>query len=137
MVRQIISFSLKNIMEPNFRRFLIVGALGTSIDFCLFFIGYNLLGLGIVIANLISYGTGITCSFFFHRSWTFRERARKRSKRRLGWSLAFGYTGLLLNTLMVWAFALMFPVWIGKIAAVGVILFYNYLTNKYIVFAAH
>ena len=134
MVRLVLSLGLRQISEPRFRKFLVVGGIGTLIDFALFFLFFNIFQWGIVAANLISYGTGLTSSFFINRAWTFRD-SQQRSKKRLVLALIFGYIGLVLNTSLVWLLALVIPVWGGKVLAVVVIIFYNYLTNKYIIFS--
>lgn len=136
MVRKLLSFSISNLVEARFRKFFLVGIFSTGLDFALFFLGYNILGWAVVPTNIISYGSAVTFGFFIHRVYTFRD-GRKKSKRRLVLSLIFGYTGLAFNTAVVWSLSLVLSAWIGKVIAVFVVLFYNYLVNKYIVFAAH
>lgn len=124
---------IKQLIERRFLKFLVVGGIGTIIDFVLFFIFYQLLGWNLILSNTLSYGTGITNSFFINRAWTFSD-STKRSCKRLTLALLFGYLGLIFNTAMVWAFSLIMPVFIGKTVAVFIIVIYNYLTNKHIVF---
>lgn len=126
---------IKQLADKRFLKFLVVGASGTAIDFILFYLCYQVSDWGIILSNTISYGTGITSSFFINRAWTFAD-GQKRSHKRLVLALALGYLGLVLNTAMVWAFSLVMHVFIGKTIAVFVIVIYNYLTNKHIVFLA-
>lgn len=126
---------IKQFTDKRFLKFLVVGAFGTAIDFILFYIFYELAGWGVILSNTISYGTGLTSSFFINRVWTFSD-GKKRSQKRLPLALTFGYIGLIFNTAMVWALAFLMPVFAGKVIAVFVIVIYNYLTNKHIVFLA-
>lgn len=134
MVRLVWLFGMRHISEPRFRKFLVVGGIGTCIDFLLFYLFLSMLGWPIVLSNILSYGTGLTSSFFMNRIWTFAD-SRHRSKKRLPLALLIGYLGLMLNTALVWLFALIIHVWVGKVLAVVLIIFYNYLTNKYIIFS--
>jgi putative flippase GtrA len=124
---------IKKFADKRFFKFLIVGAFGTAVDFILFYICYTFLDLGIIVGNTISYGIGLTGSFFINRIWTFSD-GKERSHKRLFFALSFGYLGLVINTALVWAFAFVVPVFVGKSLAVVIIVFYNYLTNKHLVF---
>jgi len=120
-------------LSPRFMRFALVGASGTAIDFALFYLFYSLLGLPLVLANTLSYGTGLTSSFFLNRRYTFAD-SPKQDSRRVWLSLLFGYIGLAINTALVWGIEQVAHVWVGKVAAVFVVLVYNYLMNKWFVF---
>jgi putative flippase GtrA len=124
---------MKVLLEKRLMKFLIVGTSGTIIDFILFIACYEFVGWGIIASNIVSYGTGLSSSFFLNRSWTFAD-STKRSHRRLVLALTFGYIGLVINTFLVWLLAFVFPVLVGKLIAVLLIVIYNYLTNKHIVF---
>ena len=121
-------------ISVRFRKFLIVGASGTALDFAFFYLFFDLLGWPLILANSCSYGIGLTSSFFINRAWTFCDSSN-RSARRVWLSLFWGYSGLALNTLLVWAIATIAHVWIGKVIAVFVVVVFNYVTNKYFVFS--
>lgn len=120
-------------MSKRFLKFLCVGGVCTALDFVLFYILYYLLSLHIVPANILSYGSGLTLSFFINRHLTFKDSAQKQVNR-LKYVLLYGYIGLMLNTAIVWGIALILPAFIGKVIAVIIVVFYNYYTNKKLVF---
>ena len=91
------------------------------------------MGWGIILSNALSYGTGLTGSFFLNRLWTFSD-SEQRSTKRVWLSLTLGYIGLMINTAMVWGLAFIMPVMLGKLIAVSVVIIYNYQVNKHIVF---
>ncbi len=121
------------ILSSRFRRFLAVGGLCTALDFGLFFLLVESIGLPIAYANLISYGSGLVIAFFINRLWTFQD-SQYRAHRRVLLALLSGYAGLLLNTLIVWYLAGMMSLLLAKIIAVVVVLFYNYAMNTWVVF---
>jgi len=124
------------LLKSRFARFLMVGVFTTSLDFAIFYLLHFSAGLGIIPANIISYGTGITAGFFINRAWTFHD-AMHRSHKRILLSLIYGYLGLALNTAIVWYASRFINVMLAKTAAVLIIVIYNYLTNKYLVFRVH
>ncbi len=119
--------------HTRFLRFLIVGGIGTAIDFFLFYLFFIIIGWHLVISNSLSYGTGLTSSFFLNRAWTFKD-SNNKSKKLLFISIIAGYLGLAINTLLVWGFSNFMPVMIGKVFAVLIVIIYNYHVNKSLVF---
>jgi putative flippase GtrA len=120
-------------ISPRFMKFLVVGVFLTAGDFLFFYVLHERMGFSVVTANLVSYGSMITIAFFIHRVWTFKDSTAKEGKRVL-LSLFYGYVGLFINTLIVWLLAMVMPAMAGKAVAVIFVLFYNYLTNKLLVF---
>ena len=110
-----------------------VGGGCTLIDFILFAAFHELAALGVVTSNILSYGTGLTIAFFINRAWTFRDSS-KRHHARVLLSLFFGYLGLAINTGIIWFLVKWMNVYLAKATAVIIIVFYNYLTNRYVVF---
>ena len=124
---------LLKLWKQRFFRFLVVGAIGTLIDFVLFFGLHFGLAVGIIYANTLSYGTGIISSFFLNRTFTFADSSKKSTKR-VFLSVTLGYIGLLLNTVTVYFISQFIGVIYAKLLAVFIILIYNYYTNKHLVF---
>jgi putative flippase GtrA len=117
----------------RFAKFLVVGGSCTLLDFVLFSIIHLWLKVDIVLANIVSYGVGLTASFFLNRAWTFHD-GQLRSKKRILHFFLWGYGGLILNTGLVWFLANYIHSLFAKSIAVIVVLLYNYLANKYFVF---
>lgn len=124
------SIFLKN---RRFIKFIVVGAICTFLDFSIFYLLNYYHNYDIVSANIISYGIGLTFGFLMNRSWTFSDSENK-SKSRLFLVLVLGYIGLILNTVLVYIFSHYTGNMYAKVLAVLIILIYNYLTNKHLVF---
>jgi putative flippase GtrA len=120
-------------VSTRFAKFLAVGAIATSVDFALFYYFFNALQLHIVLANLLSYSAGMIVGFFLNRAWTFSD-SESRSKKRIIFSLLFGYLGLMLNTSIVALSAHFMDEMLAKCVGVFVIIFFNYITQKRFVF---
>ncbi len=122
---------LHRLLSYSFVRFAAVGGIGTLIDFILFYGLHVMLGWGLVVSNILSYSVGLTSSFFLNRCWTFKSTV---TTRRIWLSLLFGYVGLAINTALVLGLSDTMPVMFAKVIAVILVLAYNYLANKYLVF---
>lgn len=65
-------------LHAHFSKFLLVGCLNTLIDFILFFIFANLVGLHAVQASIISTGITMCVSFYLNHRFVFRSAKKKR-----------------------------------------------------------
>ena len=123
----------------RFARFLTVGALGTLLDFGLLSL---LKGLGFptLLANSLSFSAGVANNFTFNRLWTFADAKGANWRRQLMQFLLVSLIGLALNN----AIMLLLETPLGqlfgqsdygylpaKVIATGVVVFWNYFTNRY------
>ena len=73
---------LKQLLDPTFYRFLLVGILNTLVGTAVMFLLYNVAGLhrwgnaGYWLSTVGNYTVGSVLSFFLNRSFTFRSRER-------------------------------------------------------------
>ena len=123
-------------------RFIIVGAISTVIDFgALFFL--HSLGIGSIVANLLSTSLAFCFSFYANRTYTFKSKGNSLRRESLlftvvtlfglwviqsliiaaitGW---FGHGSLSKESLLLFA----------KLAATGVSMIWNYVLYKTVVF---
>jgi len=119
--------------SSRFSKFLIVAVAGTTIDFSTFYIFHWWLLLPLVPSNILSVSLAITNAFFCNRAWTFADSTRK-SKLRFFQYFYYSSIGLLINTMIVWTFADIVPVYFAKTVAIAVMLLFNYNANKHFVF---
>lgn len=82
-------------------RFLVVGMLGTLIDFTMFTGLHVGLGFSILPANILSYSAGIVNNFIWHRTWTFAGRPHRALGVQLMQFMAVSLSALAINTLLV------------------------------------
>lgn len=120
-------------MNHRFIKFLIVGSICTAIDFVLFTLLHLTLHYHVIYSNIISYSTGLICAFFINRKWTFVDSTHRHNSQ-FWLSILLGYVGLVLNTAIVWYLSTMIHIVAAKCIAVGIIVFYNYFSNKRLVF---
>lgn len=119
----------------TFLKFGLVGVVNTSIDFAIFLFLYHFAGLNPLLANLISYASSVTNSYFLNRAWTFREVAQSRSRWN-GYLLfvAVNSIGLLISTISIYLLSFSMAVEAAKIVSVLLTLVWNFLGTKIFVF---
>lgn len=122
----------------RFGRFATVGALTTGIDLVLFLILREGFGLPTLLANTISYSTGIIVNFTLNRRWTYTGATPKAVWLQFLQFCAVSLTGLALNNLLVLLLdkplATLFAASairgvISKMIATGGSMTWNYLLN--------
>jgi putative flippase GtrA len=128
----------------RFSRFLLVGAVGTCLDFSLLALLKNA-GLGTILANSLSYSAGIMNNFVWNRRWTFQITGRKGVLKQFMQFALVSLVGLVLNDVIVSSLESVFdrilPVVIpgymaAKLAATLLVLFWNYAANRQWTFRA-
>jgi putative flippase GtrA len=118
-------------------RFGAVGFLNTGIDLLVFVLLYQVLGLGLVVANVVSYGLGTLNGFFLNKFWTFSEtRLNGRVALQLPLYLSIYMVGLLLSTATLWVLAFMMPVLVAKVLALAVSMVSNFFLSRRFVYGA-
>jgi putative flippase GtrA len=121
-------------------RFVIVGMLGTSIDFALFSALNLLLGVPALVANTLSYGAGIANNYVLHRNWTFDLRPRRAMRGQLVQFIGISLSALIANNLLVlWLTPVMNGLFIdpthgaiaAKIGATAMVMGWNFFANHF------
>ena len=98
----------------RFFRFAIVGMVNTSVDFGIYATLTLLLHMHPLLANAISYSSGVITSFIGNRDFTFRRPASAASNP-LRFAAFYGanVAGLLLASAAI----LIFDIWFGPVVA--------------------
>jgi putative flippase GtrA len=132
------TFPLPSKEITRFARFLMVGALGTALDFGLL-AALKLAGLPTLMANSISFTAGVANNYTLNSRWTFADRRNANWKAQFLQFLAVSLIGLALNNAIVLLLEAPLGTLIGradlgyapaKIVATGVIVFWNYFANR-------
>lgn len=117
-------------------KFLFVGLLNTAIDFGLYFLLTRYVAAfaqANVTAKGLSYGAGVVNSYIWNRAWTFKSKDRF-------WKtfLPFAMTnliGLVINAGVLWfGLLLSLPEILALLLATCVVLLWNFIINKFVVF---
>jgi putative flippase GtrA len=145
----------KRIELIRFVKFCVVGTIGTAIDFGIFNLLHNVIGLHPVLSNTVSISAAITNNYLWSRYWVYPEtKARQGGGKFLqfvivsliAWALntgilwssdrwIFGQSGILaaLVSPLAQAVGLMHEVLasnLAKVLATGVVLFWNFFANR-------
>lgn len=119
----------------QFIKFGIVGLSNTALSYVVFTI-LVLLGTHYLIANAISFVAGVSNAFYWSNKYVFKKGVNE--KRGLLQSLlktfmAYGFTGLILNSLMLYLFVEKYNIssLIAQALCLLITVPLNYILNKY------
>ena len=88
----------------RFLKFSVVGIIGAVVDFGSFNLLANVLGVGSIIASVISFSAAVTSNFLWNRYWTYPDsRSKPVSKQVIQFTLV-NLVGLVIRT-PIFAFA--------------------------------
>lgn len=128
--------------KKQFARFALVGGVSTVIDFGLLFIG-TMLGLPAVAANIISTGVAFIFSFFANKKYTFKA-TDGNIVREITLFIAVTLFGLwviqtaIIHWLMPSVLNMLhnqeLALFVSKLVATSVTLFWNYILYNAVVF---
>ena len=123
----------------RFTRFLMVGAVGTFLDFGLLSL-LKLFGLSTLVANSASFTVGVVNNFTWNRLWTFTDAKQADWRRQLVQFILVSLVGLALNNSIVLALEAPLGTLLAqpdygylpaKMIATGVVVFWNYFANRF------
>ena len=118
----------KNIVD--FLLYVVVGACATLAEWLIFYL-LDTCALHYALATVIAYVLSTFVNWLVGRLLVFKERKQSILKEILSIYLA-SIIGLLLNLLIMWITVdlLSIPEMIAKIAATGLVFFYNFIVRK-------
>lgn len=103
-------------------RFAVVGVLGTLVDFVVFALTFQVLGVPMVLANVFSYSCGILNNYILHQRWTYADRPRNAVSLQAAQFILVSLSALLLNTALIF--------WLSPLVAQLIAETYANLTAK-------
>ncbi|HEX9664849.1 MAG TPA: GtrA family protein, partial [Patescibacteria group bacterium] len=127
-------FFKKYPIARQFIKFCLVGVSNTVIDFGVY-LGLTRLFLfwrtHFLIANFVAFSLAASWSYFLNKYWTFRDKEKFTQAQYLKFFLVslvgLGLTQIVLYSLVVAGLYDLF----AKLIAVIVVVFWNFLANKY------
>ena len=115
--------------------FGLVGVVNTAVDLGVFSLGYYLLGLRIVVANIFSWAVAVTCSYFLNSKITFSiDSSRSLSLSNYLAFVVAQLAGFAANTTTVVIASHFVPVLLGKLLAIGASFIVNFSLSHFVVF---
>jgi len=138
----------------RFVKFSIVGTVGAFVDFGTLYLLHILAGLPLVLANTCSFSAAVLSNFTWNRFWTYPDSRSKPLRTQLtqfvavnvaGWGINTAILLLLRNPFVAMmehlglsvalladpAVAYDFGYNLAKVAATAVVLFWNFLVNRF------
>jgi putative flippase GtrA len=115
--------------------FALIGVVNATVDFTVFSIGYFLIGLPIVVANVISWCVAVSNSYVLNSLITFAAESGRRLTLKA--YLTFAATqvgGLVANTATVVIASYFMPVLIAKVLAIGASFVVDFTLSHLVVF---
>ena len=121
----------------KFRDLILYGVIGcftSALDFVVFTLLSEHVGLHYLLSNCISVLVGITTSFFLNRTYNFK--VKDKTIRRFSVFLTVGLCGLMLSNLILWVG--IDKMGIGsslvKFLSIVLVVFFQFLLNKHVTF---
>lgn len=115
--------------------FGLIGFVNTAVDFGVFSLGYYLLGLPIVAANLLSWVFAVSCSYVLNSTITFSIDARRKLSYRTYFAFVLAQlAGFAANTTTIVVASRFMPVLLGKVLATGASFMVNFSLSHFVVF---
>ena len=113
-------------------KFIIVGGIATVIDYVLFFILHELLGINTIISNIISFTVSVIYNYIASVKWVFEVDESKDKKQQFIIFIVFSILGLLINTGIVYLCTDIIKLYslIGKVIATSIVMIFNFITRK-------
>jgi putative flippase GtrA len=115
-----------------------IGVINATVDFSVFLLGYGVVGLPLVAANVVSWSVAVTGSYVMNSTITFAHESGRRLRLRAYLIfVASGVVGLIVNTATLVVCSWFVPVWAAKGAAILTSFLVNFSMSHYIVFPRH
>lgn len=131
----------------QFLRYSIVGGIAALIDIALFYIFANILLFNHLSANTTSFTAGLLVNYCLSRNWVFNSHSRRFLRDFLLFAV-IGVVGLLLSNLILFLLidagllSRILRFWssnsiklAAKLTAVFIVLFWNFIARKKLVFS--
>jgi putative flippase GtrA len=116
-------------------RFATVGVINTSVDVGLYSVAVIVLGWHPVLANTVSYSTGVLCSFALNSTWTFGDCNRSQPIRQFVRFVGINAVMLLVGNVIIAGLLAVIPALAAKGLATAVGFALNYNLMRRFVFA--
>jgi len=123
-------------LRNQFIKFTIVGTVNTLIDLTALYCFVEYLHINVILASILSFLIAATNSFFFNKTWTFKNSSLNYRNQVLKFIIVSGI-GLTLNTIFMYMFVQLIGLWymFSKVLTSGIVLIWNFIGNKFWTFS--
>lgn len=131
---------MKRLIRQLFQKFRhlilygIIGSFSSGTDFVIYTLLVQFVGVQYLVANCISVLVGISTSFVLNRSFNFK--VKDHAKRRFAMFLTIGLSGLMISNVILYLCidVLGKNELISKLLSIVLVVFLQFLANKYVTF---
>jgi len=126
----------QGLLAPDFIRFVIAGVLSVLIEYAVLITFVEKIHLNVLFSNSVSFVSATTFNYIISRLWVF-GKSNKRIRHELFLFFATGCVGLVINQSIMWVLVdrYLLNYKIAKLFAIIVVVFWNFLTKKFLVFS--
>ena len=112
----------------------IIGSFSSGLDFAIYTLLVQVLGVQYLLANCISVLAGISTSFTLNRNYNFK--VKDNTTRRFSIFLCVGLCGLMMSNLILYTCINYFEMnkIVSKLLSIVLVVFFQFLVNKYLTF---
>jgi putative flippase GtrA len=123
-------------IPPDFIKYCIVGGAAFVIDFSLLVFFTEITGLHYLLSAPIAFIISLVFNYLLCINWVFQFRVYTDIKIEFLIFITIGVIGIVITEFVLWVFTplLNHNYMLAKILAVGIVLFWNYLMRKYLLF---
>jgi putative flippase GtrA len=119
-------------------RFGAVGILNTLIDYAVFVFCFQIMEMGLLVANMVAFLVAVNFGYVMNKTWTFRDDSRGRVAIARGVLFLASYAiGFLVGSTVLWLASLYVDPRIAKIVSIGASLVVNFILSKTVVFRSN
>ncbi len=112
-------------------KFIIVGGIATVIDWLVYYILYNFLGVNPLIANVLSFTVSVIYNYIASVKWIFNVDKEKSKKRIFIEFIVLSVIGLLITEILLYLFiSISMQKMLAKIIATAIVMVFNFVTRK-------
>jgi putative flippase GtrA len=135
LVARFVRASRDKTLQLKAMSFGLIGIVNTLVDYSVFLLGYYVLALPLVPANILSWLVAVSGSYAMNSFITFAAESGRRLRwRDYGTFVASGVAGMIANTATLVVVSYVVPVLIAKVFAIGVSFSVNFLLSHFVVF---
>ncbi|MEO8085928.1 MAG: GtrA family protein [Bacteroidota bacterium] len=119
----------------KFLKFGVVGASGMVVDFGITFLLKEKVRVQKYVANAIGFTIAVISNYMLNRWWTFESMNHEVVREFSSFALV-AVIGLGINSLILWMLVskAKFKFYLSKLLAIGVVTFWNFCANYFIIF---
>lgn len=116
----------------SFIKYAIVGTVGTCIDVAVVYTSFHYLFLSLFWSTFLGFLIAASHNFLFNKIWTFGDKSKKYKRQYIKFFLV-SFIGLLwtLSCMYIFVEILAWHLILSKLITSGLILFWNFIANKF------